>query len=408
MSSADDLVRVAPLAPGWRATVRVPGSKSITNRALLLAGLADGVSTIDGILVADDSEAMLGSLRSLGVEIDIEGDVATVRGHGVPFAVGAATLDCRSSGTTARFLLPVLAAAGGPYSLIGDEQLQRRPMSGLVASVRALGAEVSSDSLPLTVGAAAKATGRRLRVQGNVTSQFVSAMLIGAPLLGGLLIDLTTELVAAPFVSMTASVMEAFGAGPVRTLLSTLMVEAGSYRPVEHFVVEPDASAAAYFFAAAALTGGEVEVEGFRRDGLQGDAAFVDLLERVWDGGTFDLSDMPDQALTLAAVAPFARAPVRIEGIGFIRGHESDRIAVAVGELRKLGVDARDEGDAIIVQPGEPAGGRVDSHGDHRVAMSFALIGLRVDGIEIAGASCVDKTFPGYWDALGSLRLPSP
>lgn len=381
--------------------VRVPGSKSITNRALLCAGLAHGRSELHGALVADDTEAMAGALRALGVEVAL-GETTVVESPGAGALVRQATIDARSSGTTARFLLPVLAVLPGRWVLDGSPQLRRRPIGELTGALRAVGARIDGDSLPLVVHGGLLPS-RPVRVRGDVTSQFVSGVLLAAPLVEGLMVETTTDLVAAPYVRMTAAVVDAFR-GP------------RGYRAVASYDIEPDASAASYFFAAGAIAGCEVEVEGLRPDGssLQGDARFVDVLADMGAGTPgplrgvdVDLRDMPDMVLTLAAVAIFAEGPTTVRGVGFVRGHESDRLAAAASEFAKFGarVEATDDGLAILPPPpGGLRGALVDSHGDHRLAMSLGVVGLRVPGVEVAGAAAVDKTFPGFWDALANFR----
>jgi 3-phosphoshikimate 1-carboxyvinyltransferase len=432
---------VEPIGAPLDATVRVPGSKSLTNRALVCAALAEGVTAIEGALVADDTEAMASALRALGAHIETRpaggeggGPAAAARlsvtGTRGDLAPGPLDLDLRLSGTTSRFLLPVVALGRGRYRLDGAPSLRARPMGPALAGIKALGARVEphgrAGHLPLTVVAPGHLEGGELDVPGDTSSQYVSGLLLAAPSLrGGLRARVTTRLVGRPFVDMTVAVMAAFGADvavadeagrPVFT------VPEGRYRGIG-YCVEPDASAASYFLAAAAICGGRVTVEGLGDASLQGDAGFADLLaamgagvERCADAttvvgpphlrglGDVDLSAMPDMAQTLAAVAVFADRPTRVRGIGFIRGHETDRIAATVRELRHCGVDAREEPDGFVVRPGIPQPARVRTYDDHRMAMSFALLGLRVPGIEIEDPECVAKTFPGYWDTLDGLR----
>jgi 3-phosphoshikimate 1-carboxyvinyltransferase len=371
--------------------VRVPGSKSITNRALLCAGLARGRTTLHGALVAEDTEAMAGALRVLGVEVTLA-ETAVVDSPGVEGFARQATVDARSSGTTARFLLPVLATLPGRWVLDGSPQLRRRPIGELAGALRAVGARIEGDTLPLRVEGGFTPSGP-VRVRGDVTSQFVSGVL-----LAGLDVDATTDVVAQPYVDMTRAVMREFGGGP--------------YRPVERYDVEPDASAASYFLAAGAITGCDVQVDGLlpAERSLQGDARFAEVLASMGSplrGVDVDLRDMPDMVLTLAAVALFADGPTRIRGVGFVRGHESDRLAAGASELGKLGARVEVTGDGLVITPPPPGGlhgGAVDSHGDHRLAMALGVVGLVVPGVEVHGAGAVDKTFPGFWDALATFR----
>lgn len=390
----------------------LPGSKSITNRALVCAALARQPSTLTGALIADDTEAMVLCLRRLGTRVEIDGTtiVVTRRKWGE-----AATLDARLSGTTARFLLPMLALGSGVYKVDGGPPLRTRPMGPSLDALRSLGARVTGDHLPVEVRG--PVLGGTVQVAGDESSQFISGLLLaGAAMARGLAIELTTPLVSKPYVDLTIDVMEHFGAR-----VHGLTVPFSGYTG-QHYAIEPDASAASYFFAAAAITGGQVKVEGLGSHSKQGDVAFVEVLERMgaaveWAddaitvrgtgtlrGIDIDMSDISDTAQTLASVAVFADSPTRITGIGFIRRKETDRIGHTVAELRKLGIEAREEADGFVVRPGSPIAGTVETYDDHRMAMSFALLGLKSAGIEIADPDCVRKTFPGFWSTLDSLR----
>lgn len=411
---------VEPLAAPPDAVVRVPGSKSLTNRALVCAALATGRSTLRGALVADDSEAMAGCLRALGSGIRFDGDVVVVEGAGRP-DVAAAELDCRLSGTTSRFVLPVAALGAGTYVVDGAEPLRRRPMGPTVAALRSLGATVEGEALPITVKASGLAGGT-VRVRADASSQFVSGLLLAGPLCDeGLTVEVEGEAVSRPYFHLTVSVMRAFGATVEVDDDQRFAVAAGGYRPTE-YAVEPDASAAAYLWAAAALTGGRVTVEGIGEATEQGDARLLDVLaemgarvERapgattVTGGGVLrgvdvDLRDLPDQALTVGVLAAFADRPTTVRGVDVIRGHETDRIAAVVTELRRAGVRADETADGFVVHPGTPRPAVIETYQDHRVAMAFALLGLRSPGIRIADPGCVAKTFPSYWEVIDSLR----
>ncbi|MGH9187531.1 MAG: 3-phosphoshikimate 1-carboxyvinyltransferase [Acidimicrobiales bacterium] len=421
MRTLPDPLPIEPLRAPPDTSVTVPGSKSITNRALVCAALAGGDSELSGALFADDTRVMIESLRRLGFDLTADEGGAALAVHGSGGAVRAtsANLDAGLSGTTARFVAPLAALGSGRYRIDGAPPLRARPVADLVTALRSLGATVTEEGdpgrLPLVVSGPLR--GGRARLAGDVTSQFVSALLLAGPAMtGGLRVELTTPLVSQPYVAMTAAVMAAFGAS-----VDGLSVPSGRYHG-RRYAIEPDASAASYFLAAAAICGGRVRIEGLGHRSLQGDARFVDLLERmgaaveradsaltvtgtgVVHGIEADLRDMPDMAQTLAVVAVFADAPTRVSGVGFIRGHETDRIAAVVAELRRCGIDARDEPDGFVVQPGQPRAAVIQTYDDHRMAMSFALLGLRVPGIAISDPGCVAKTFPGYWDALAGLR----
>jgi 3-phosphoshikimate 1-carboxyvinyltransferase len=395
-------VIVSPLPRPPRATVRVPGSKSYTNRALVCALLASGRSVITGALDSDDTRAMAAAIAQLGAGVSWTDDRIEVEGTGGALTPGPVELYVRDSGTCARFLLPVLARGEGRYTLDGSEQLRRRPMGPMVEALRSLGVTVEgsgegSDSLPLTVvGTGARPHGE-VTVPASVSSQFVSGLL-----LAGYDVRPSGRVVSAPYIEMSREVVQAFAAGGTT------------------YAVEPDATAASYFFAAGALfEGGQVTVEGLGPESKQGDMAFLDVLRDMGaevDGATVrgtgllhgvsvNLRDTPDVAQTLAVVAVFADGPTTVAGIDFVRGHETDRIAAVVAELRRLGVEAEERPDGFVVHPGPPQPVEpVQTYGDHRMAMSFALLGLKVPGIDIADPGCVAKTFPEYWSVLDGLR----
>ncbi|MCD9623124.1 3-phosphoshikimate 1-carboxyvinyltransferase [Rhabdothermincola salaria] len=458
-----DPYEVLPFAGPVDAVVRPPGSKSITNRALVAAALAPGRSVLTGVLFADDTEAMLDCIARLGAHVRIDRPTLTVTVDGVGgrIADGPVDLDARLSGTTSRFVLPMLTLGAGPYRLDGAEALRARPMGPVLDALRAMGAEVVEEGrpghLPVTVrgtggppasGASSLGGGgatsapippaQVLDLPGDVSSQFVSGLLLSAPCgpPGTMTVRLTTTPVSVPYLDMTVAVMRSFGVPVERPDARTFVIhrpgpsspddrsEPWGYRAAASYTVEPDASAASYFFAAAAITGGRVRVEGLDPDSLQGDVAFVDVLERMGatvvrerDGievrgtGTLrgveaDFADISDTAQTLAAVAVFADSPTRVRGIGFIRGKETDRIAAVVSELRRCGIDASEHDDGFSIRPGAPRAAVVQTYDDHRMAMSFALLGLRAAGVAIADPGCVAKTFPDYFSVLESLRPP--
>ena len=423
---------IEPIEGPLDALVVVPGSKSITNRALAAAALADGRSVLEGALHADDTAAMVDGLARLGVGIGVDahtGDLV-VQGQGGRLRPGPVELDARLSGTTARFLLPVLALGRGRYHLDGLAPLRRRPMGPSLDALRLLGAVVEEDAeagrLPVTVVASGLAGGS-LRVPGGASSQFASGLLLSAPAMeGDLHVELAPPVVSRPYLELTVATMEAFGAAVVGDVDTGVTVRATGYRP-RRYRVEPDASAAAYFFAAALICGGRVRVSGLGPASVQGDARFVEVLASMGaevghdsegievragealHGVDVDLADLSDTAQTLAVVAVFASSPTRVRGIGFIRDKETDRIAAVVNELRRCGVEAVEHDDGFTVYPGRPVPARIRTYDDHRMAMSFTLLGLRVPGIEITDPGCVAKTFPRFFDVVDGLRRrPTP
>ncbi len=423
-----DPLPIVPVAGPLDADVAVPGSKSITNRALVCAALADGPSTLRGALFADDTEAMVGVLRALGIDVTVDAAAATMTVAGTSGRVPASAeeVDVRQSGTTARFALPLLALGEGAYRVTAHPQMQARPMAATFAALAELGAGIeptgTQGHLPATVRAGGRRSGT-VRVPGDVSSQFLSGLLLAAPCLpDGLVIEVTTDLVSRPYVELTIAVMEAFGARVDQPDPRTFAVDATGYRGCT-YDVEPDASAASYPLAAAAICGGRVRVAGLTDRALQGDVAFGAVLAAMGAevrrdgsgtevraergslaGGTFDLTHFSDTAQTLAVVAPFAREPVTVTGIGFIRRKEIDRIAAVATELDRCGIRVRTDADGWTIWPGTPSSSVVQTYDDHRMAMSFALVGLAAPGIAIADPGCVAKTFPGYWDLLDDLR----
>jgi 3-phosphoshikimate 1-carboxyvinyltransferase len=421
-------VEVQPLSQPFDVAVRPPGSKSITNRALICAALARGTSTLEGALFAEDTEAMVRCLSALGVSIQAEKSAqrVTVQGmRGVP-QVDGAVLDAGLSGTTSRFIAPVAALSQSTVVLDGAAPLRLRPMGEMFDALTALGCVLEPlgepGCLPVQIEARGLAGGP-IELRGDVSSQFLSGLLLAAPEMdAGLQVDMISELVSKPYVEMTLKVMQAFGAQTTHDNFRRLSVEPTGYRAVNEFVVEPDASAASYFFAAAALLGGSVSIQGLGTDSLQGDLRFVDVLERMGaqvirtatstqvvgtgrlHGIEVDMAEISDTAQTLAAIAPFADSPTRVTGIGFIRAKETDRVAAVVTELQRLGISAVEEPDGFLIHPGVPKPGVVQTYRDHRMAMSFALVGLRSAGIQIADPACVAKTYPNFWNDLETLR----
>ena len=428
---ADELpMPIRPVSRPLDASIRPPGSKSVTNRALVCAALARGTSELVGVLDADDTSAMVDCLTSLGVPIspipdDGSGGALVVRGSGGRPPLDGAILDARLSGTTSRFIAPVAALARGTVILDGGPPLRRRPMGALLDALEALGAGVEplgeEGYLPVRITASPRdVLGGTVRVSGDVSSQFLSGLLLSGPCLDdGLVVEVTTELVSVPYVALTLEVMSAFGASVEHDDgWRQLRVAPGGYRAVERYEVEPDASAASYWAAAAVIAGGTVRIQGLGRSSTQGDVAFIDLLGRMgaevtWSdrevvvrstgvlhGITVDMADISDTAQTLAAVAVFADGPTTVTGIGFIRGKETDRIAAVVTELGRLGVRATEDEDGFTVHPGPVSPADVRTYDDHRMAMSFALVGLRADGVRILDPGCTAKTYPGFWSDL--------
>ena len=413
-----------PLLRPIDTVVAVPGSKSIANRALICAALADGSSTFHNLPDGDDTEAMLSCLDVLGIGVERSTGTTTISGSGGVLPPGPSVLPTRLAGTTSRFVTALAALGAGPYTIDGAPPLRARPMAPLHDALAALGATISGERrghLPVTVSGPLRAS-ERLQVRGDISSQFLTAlMLIGPYVPGGLHITVTTPLVSRPYLLITRAVMAEFGHGAVSVDDGEIDVEPGSYRGRD-YTVEPDASSASYPLAAAAICGGRVEVPGLTSRSMQGDAGFSDVLAtmgctsarsdasttveggRGLHGVDIDMVDLSDLVPTLAAVAAFADTPTRIRGVGFIRAKESDRLGDLCAELRRLGAEADDTDDGLTIEPAILHGSRLQTHDDHRLAMAFGLIGLRVPGVEIDDPDVVSKSWPGYWEMLGGLR----
>ncbi len=423
-------VEIAPLTAPLDARVRPPGSKSYTNRALVTAALASGRSTLSGALFSDDTEYMQRCLGQLGMSVESDASDArfVVEGGGGHIANVEAELYVGNAGTAARFLTAMVSLGAGKYRLDGVERMRVRPMADLLAALRTLGVTITEHGnpgcFPITVSGKDRAHGAaNVSLPGSASSQFISGLLLSAPCYGGdVTVSVEGELVSKPYLDMTADVMASFGVELRYDDYTAFHVAGGqSYRATD-YAVEPDASAASYFFAAAAICGGRVRVEGLGSVSKQGDLGLVDVLEQMGArverepnattvvgtgqlrGVEVDMKNLSDVAQTLAVVAPFASSPTRITGIGFIRKKETDRIGAVVTELSRLGISAREEEDGYVVEPGLPRPGSVQTYDDHRMAMSFALLGLRQPGIRILDPACTSKTFPNYFEVLETLR----
>ncbi|WP_040492977.1 3-phosphoshikimate 1-carboxyvinyltransferase [Ilumatobacter nonamiensis] len=432
MTGDSSTVQTVRLAEGpVIAEVTVPPSKSIANRALICAALAGGESEIVGLAPGDDTNAMVDCLDRLGIPVDVSDEdglsTGSVTGTGGALLRGPITLDTRLAGTTSRFVTALAALGPGPYLIDGAEPLRARPMGPLHDSLHALGARVEPGEdwghLPVTISGPAGGADA-IVMPGDVSSQYVTALMLIAPLIrDGLSLGLSTDLVSRPYVEITKSVMESFGATDIHIAHRHVTVAESGYEPTR-YQVEPDASSASYPLAAAAVVGGAVTVKGLGESSLQGDAAFSGVLEQmgciVTSGPTstvvmrrrdsplhgidIDMAHISDLVPTLAVVATQATTPTRIRGVGFIREKESDRLGDLAAELHKLGADITVEDDGLTINPTDVLrGARLDTHHDHRLAMSFGLLGLVVSGLEIADPEVVTKSWPTYWDALDAI-----
>ena len=421
----DDAYLVRPVSEPVRGSIRPPGSKSLTNRALITAALASGTTRLTGVLASDDTRVMVESLNRLGISVahDVAHCVMEVTGCGGRPPAAKADLWLENSGTSIRFLTAFCSLGTGEYRLDGNERMRERPISHLVESLKLFGVEVDCElgtkCPPVRMNARGLAGGHT-KLAGHISSQYLSALMMAAPCASNdVQIEVTGELVSQPYVDMTMGVMAQFGAtvrceDPHRFFISPQQYKATNY------AIEPDASAASYFFAAAAITGGEVTVEGLSSYALQGDVNFVEALQQMGceveygddaitvrggrlTGIDIDMNAISDTAQTLAVVALFADGPTRIRNVGHMRHKETDRVAAVVNEIRRLGVSAEEHDDGLTITPGELQPATIETYDDHRMAMSFALAGLRTDGIRIADPTCTAKTYPHFFSDLEKL-----
>jgi 3-phosphoshikimate 1-carboxyvinyltransferase len=412
-------LRIVPLVAPPSGEWRVPGSKSITNRALLLAALADGESRLEGVLQSDDTRHMRSGLEALGIGITEE-DATTWIVHGGRSRLRRPEreLFVGNSGTTVRFLTALAALVPGPVTLVGDAHMAKRPIQDLVDALRQLGVRVecATGCPPLTVHGG-RFPGGRVSMRGDRSSQYLSAILMAGALADAPL-DVVIEgaLVSRPYIGITERMVADFGGVVASEGQRFGITPVAGYR-ARSYVIEPDASAASYPFALAAASGGGLVVPGLGPDALQGDVAFTDVLARAGavvtrgSGGIRieghglrgvdeDMHHISDTVMTLAAIAPLAAGPTTIRNVANIRIKETDRLAATVAELRRLGQHVTHGDDWMRIEPRPIVPATVQCYSDHRMAMSFAVLGALRDGITIEDPACVAKTYPGFWDDL--------
>jgi 3-phosphoshikimate 1-carboxyvinyltransferase len=445
---------ITPISHPVRASIRPPGSKSLTNRALVCSVLAAGTSTLRGALKSEDTEVMIASLKALGIKIEVrnDGETLIVEGCAGKLPTSQANLYVANSGTTMRFLTALVTLGNGEYHLDGIPRMRARPIGDLVASLESLGANIHCiDGCPPVVVHAAGLAGGSTTIHGNVSSQFLSGLLMTAPYaLNGVTIQVEGPLVSVPYVRMTQQVMKAFGVTvSAAEDYCRIVIPGGSRYQSIDYSIEPDASAASYFFAVAAITGGTVTVEGLGPESLQGDVDFCECLRQMGCQVHYgdheitvvgqplraidvDMNAISDTVQTLAIVALFAEGTTRIRQVEHIRYKETDRIGDLATELRKLGAKVVEHEDGLEIIPmrqqpvhrgnmsdGSNTGASISSHeikpsheikssheinidtyNDHRMAMSFALAGLKIPGVKINNPGCTEKTYPNFFSDL--------
>ena len=414
-------------------TVEVPGSKSITNRALLLAALAQGKSTLSGVLFSDDSRHFLSSLVSLGfrVEIDEANKQVTVYGEGGNIPNKNATINVGSAGTAARFLTAFLGISQCHCCIEASEQMKKRPMKELFTSLSSLGSTFTfpenEDFLPVMFANTTPLAATEVTVDIDKSSQFLSALLISACLFPS---DFTVHVTGThgmAYIDMTVAMMRQFGVRVEKPNQTTFFIPGGQTYTARDYFIEPDMSAACYFYAMAPLLGISMTVPHIPEQSLQGDVQFLDVLKQMgctisynaekgsyvatgpinrdFSGVTVNLGAFSDQTMTLAAIAPFAGSTTTITGISHIKYQECDRFHAIINELTRVGISCREinDGDGLEISPGLPHSTEIETYDDHRMAMAFSLLGLRVNGIVIKNAECCRKTFETYFEVLNSI-----
>ena len=384
------------------ATVRVPGSKSITARALLLAALAEGESTLYNAQLSDDCATFSEAVKCLGINAEAFGTTVKIVGCGGKIPVKSADIFVGSAGTAARFLTAVCALSDGEYKLSSSEQMQKRPQKDLICALEGLGATFNFTGekycFPFTVRGT-RGEGGEVTVDVSKSSQFLSALLMAGVLADRPLKIKTVGNHGMDYVNMTLNMMWSFGVNVEES--GGGYTVSGKYR-AKKYDVEPDVSAACYFAAIDRILGTQITVPGVMPHTMQGDYKFIKLIKN-FDGGRVDMSAFSDQALTLAAVAPYLNNPTEIVGVAHIRGQECDRIKAIVCNLTALGVRVEEREDGVKIYPSTPHGAEIETFGDHRVAMAFSLCGLRTDGVIIKNAEVCAKTFKEYFQTLENL-----
>ncbi|QMS88068.1 3-phosphoshikimate 1-carboxyvinyltransferase [Nostoc edaphicum CCNP1411] len=416
-----DTIAIPALNRPVDATVEIPGSKSLTNRALLVAALAQGDSILENALFSEDSEYFAKCVEQLGIPITLNPNLAQIQiaGRGGEIPAKQADLFVGLSGTTARFISALVALGNGEYRLDGVPRMRERPMGDMLTVLQTGGATVNfeenSGFMPYTLYSQGFAGGN-FCLKANQTSQQLSALLMIAPYAQqDTIFEVEGTLVSQSYIKMTCSLMADFGVEVIQIGENQFQIKAGQRYQARHYTIEPDASNASYFFAAAAVTGGRVRVKHLTKQSCQGDILWLNVLEQMGcqindsddytevtgpkqlQGIDIDMNDISDLVQTLAAIAPFASSPITIRNVEHIRYKETDRIKAVVTELRRLGVKVEEFADRLKIEPGPITPAAIETYHDHRMAMAFAVTGLKVPGIVIKDPGCTAKTFPDYF-----------
>ena len=419
-----DLYSVRPLKNPVNTSVIVPGSKSYTHRMFIAAALADGRSIIENALDSEDTRLTARALVLFGVPIREEGAKLYIDGCGGRLEPVSDEIDLKNSGTSMRLLTAVAALGQTVYTLSGSKRMHERPIQDLLDSLIQVGVDARSkynNNCPPVEICGPPAQGGAVDINATISSQFLSALMLIAPYVpGGLDIEVKQGLVSKPYVDITADVMQRFGVILSRNGYDRFSISGEQKYLAGRHIVDPDASQASYFWAAAALTGSRIHLTGFSKESVQGDLDLLDLMEMMGCavekestgiaviGGELkainaDMADMPDVVPTIAIVAAFADGTSRFSNVGHLAVKESNRLEAVLNGLNRMNISARLEGHDLVIPGGNPTSARIETYDDHRMAMSFAVAGLRIPGMLIQNPACVEKSFPRFWDVFETL-----
>ena len=416
---------IMPLEQPVTATVSIPGSKSYTNRALIMAALTKGEVILLNPLYSDDTEAMIECLRTLGIAIETQPDKIVVKGDISDIEDKEYELFARDSGTTIRFILALLCIVPGTKVLKGSERLNQRPIRHLVDGLRQLGAEIEymeTDGQPPLRITSSKLNSGVTKMKGDVSSQYFSALLMVAPLVGDVTIQVEGEQISKPYIDMTIDSMSYFGVSVQNKDFEKYVIRSGQHYAATEYVIEGDFSSAGYFFAIAALTGSTITIQNVNGRSKQADRDLVDTLEELGSivkrrkneititgkmipNIDIDMEDFPDQVQTVAVLAAFAKGTTIIRGVKSLRVKETERVLALQNELSKMGISTKASMNILTIYGGNPTGAAIDTYNDHRMAMSFAVAGTKLEGMSINNPEVVNKTFPEFWDTLKKLGV---
>ena len=417
------LIEIKPVKK-LQATVTVPGSKSYTNRALLIAGLTDGECRLEKPLVSDDTKYMILALKAFGIPVQEEKEAFIISGKGGKLSTPDKDIFIGNAGTTMRFLTTFSALAPGKTRLDGDERMRERPLADLLNCLTQMGVQAVSandNGCPPIDISGGEVPGGEIKLAGDKSSQYLTSVLLSAPYFkNDTCIQIQGDLTSKSYADITLDIMKTFGVHVENESYQRFKVNAGDRYKAQTYKVESDWSSASYFLAAAAVTGGEITLTDINPHSVQGDAQFTSVLEKMGcrvdkksntlhikgnplRGITINMNNMPDAVQTLAVTALFAEGETVIQGIGNLRIKETDRISALANELTRLGAGVEAGEDYLIIRPGNYAGAEIETYNDHRMAMSFAVAGLKIPGVRIKGPKCVEKSFPDFFQRFAAL-----